>query len=188
MSWLPVAARFAKTKAVSLIKVWPPRARDITRATMCLARPSTSTGLAPRATSSALFSRSTTSPRWMPALAARGTPYRSPSSFKAEWYASAYWVAAIGRWKRKRKPSVLSISCPPWAARRSRASRSWAAKSSAARSSPRLSSSLVLSTRSVSIMVLMLALPLRLACFTSTGALVPVSLTGPMVPSTGVRI
>ena len=45
----PVSPRASRASGVS--RVWPPRASDITRAAVGLARPSTSSGLAPRATS-----------------------------------------------------------------------------------------------------------------------------------------
>ena len=47
-------------------------ATDITRAAVALATPSTSSGLAPRATSAALFSRSVTGPTCRPARALSG--------------------------------------------------------------------------------------------------------------------
>jgi hypothetical protein len=51
--------------------------------------------------------------------------------------------------KRRKKPSVRSISRPPWRATRSRACRSCAAQVARAAASPSLASSAVLSTMSV---------------------------------------
>ena len=61
------------SRASGVSSVCPPRANDMTRAAVGLARPSTSSGLAPRATSSALFSRRITGPTCSPARAFSGT-------------------------------------------------------------------------------------------------------------------
>jgi hypothetical protein len=76
----PSAAR-----ASGVSRICPPRASDITRAAVGLARPSTSSGLAPRATSSALFSRRITGPTCRPARAFSGVG----NAASARWYAMA---------------------------------------------------------------------------------------------------
>ena len=83
--------------------------------------PSTSTGLAPRATSSGSFSRSVTGPTCSPARA-RGRGRRAPRGRP-----SANDAAATASANSRKKPSLWSISRPPWRARRARALRSCSA-------------------------------------------------------------
>ena len=79
-SHVPSASRAAADSSV-----WPPRASAITLAAMGLARPSTSSGFAPRAMSSGAFSRSITGPTCKPTRAASGVG----SAASAGWYSIA---------------------------------------------------------------------------------------------------
>ena len=94
----------------------------MTRAAVGLARPSTSSGLAPRATSSAGFSRRMTAPKCKPARAFSGLG----SEASAWWYSSAYCTASVAVSNSSSMPSVLSISRPRHCGSRSRATRSCA--------------------------------------------------------------
>ena len=73
------------SRAAADSSVWPPRARAITLAAIGLARPSTSSGFAPRAMSSAAFSRRITGPTCKPTRAVSGVG----SVARARWYSIA---------------------------------------------------------------------------------------------------
>ena len=135
----------SSSRASVVISVCPPRASDITRAAVGFASPSTSSGLAPRATSAALFSRRSTGPTWIPARARTGVSMAA----SAGWYAIVKATASTARSNSISMPSVLSISRPWCRCSRSRAIRSCAAHTCAIAVSPIDSASLVLSTTSV---------------------------------------
>ena len=122
----------------------PPWASAITRAASGLARPSTSNRLAPRATSSAAFSRRVTAPTCSPKRATV-----RESARRAWWYCTAKRAASSTSSNNRKNPSERSISRPRWRTRSSRARRSCVAHVSAARASPTRSTKRVLSTTSV---------------------------------------
>ena len=73
------------SRAAAESSVWPPRAKAITLAAIGLARPSTSSGFAPRAMSSAAFSRRITGPTCKPTRAESDVG----SVASARWYSIA---------------------------------------------------------------------------------------------------
>ena len=108
------------SRASLVSSVCPGSARDMTRAAVGLARPSTSSGLAPRATSAAAFSRRMTGPTCRPARAVSGTAICA----SAECNARAYATASVAASNSSSMPSVLSISRPRQVASSTRAMRS----------------------------------------------------------------
>ena len=135
----------ARASAVS--SVWPPRASDITRAAVGLARPSTSSGLAPRATSSARVLAQDHRPHVQAGARAQRHRQRRQRAVVGQRVLRGVGGAA-------RTAAACRRSCRSRArasgGSRSRATRSCAAHTAAIAASPRRSDSWVLSTTSVS--------------------------------------
>ena len=140
-------SRPAPARASGVSSVCPPSASDITRAAVGLARPSTSSGLAPRATSSALFSRRITGPTCSPARAFSGTGQRGQRAVVGQRVAHRI---GGGVEHQQHAVGLVDLAAAPDCGSRSRATRSCAAHTPAMAASPSASDSLVLSTTSVS--------------------------------------